>query len=203
MGKRAEHLKKLDIFRITETPENIDEGINNDGQKKQIEEQIESLKSEIIKLGRSQLQARTFAKTEYQSLKDAIAGINGNNDETMQRVIKDLLSIADGLESGIQSGSRISNPEAGSWIGGMKIVHQRVMELLKKLDVQPIKSQGVEFDPFLHNAIDIGNNPEFKDNIVIVEQRRGYIRNGKVIRHAEVIVNRQLKTLEGENEIYE
>ena len=52
MGRRIEYLKKLHVFRITETPENIDIGINNDSQN-HIKEQMESLKSEIAKLGRS------------------------------------------------------------------------------------------------------------------------------------------------------
>ncbi len=203
MRKRAENLKKLDVFRITETPENVDEDNNNQNH---IKEQIESLKSEILKLGKSQLQARTFAKSEYQSLKDAISAINGNNDGAIETVINDLLSIADGLEAGIQSGNIISNPEASSWISGMMIVHQRVMELLEKLDVHPIQSLGTEFNPLFHRAIDMGNNPGVDDNIVIVEQRRGYVRDSKVIRYAEVVVNKQLDQLniiEQEDKIYE
>jgi len=47
------------------------------------------------------------------------------------------------------------------------------------------------------------NDSEIRDNIILVEQRRGYVRNGKIIRHAEVIVNRQFEKLEGENEVYE
>ena len=94
MGKRAAVLKKLDIFRITETQEDIDEDIDDDDKNNHIEEQIESIKSEIIKLGRSQLQYRTFAKTEYQALKDAISSINGSDDGIVETVINDLLYLS-------------------------------------------------------------------------------------------------------------
>lgn len=191
MRTRIEDLKKLYVFKITETSESVNEGLNN-GNQNYIKEQMESLKSEILKLGKSQLQARTFAKSEYQALKDAISDIHGNNDGIIEAIIKDLLAIADGLEAGIQSGNLISNQEDNSWINGMKIVRQRVMELLEKLGVHPIQSLGTEFNPFFHKAIDIGNNPEVNDNIILAEQRRGYVRNNKVIRYAEVIVNRQL-----------
>ena len=191
MLKKSEYLKKLHVFRITEKPEVLDEDTNNNNQN-HIKEQIESLKSEILKLGKAQLQSRTYAKSEYQALKDAISAIHSNNDEMIEMVIKDLMAIADGLESGIQSGDMISNSEASSWIDGMMIVHQRVIELLEKLDVHPIQSLGTEFNPFFHKAIDMESNPDIDDNIILAEHRRGYIRDSKVIRYAEVIVNRQL-----------
>lgn len=40
-------------------------------------------------------------------------------------------------------------------------------------------------------AVAVEHTQEVSDNIVLEEQRRGYVRGDKVIRFAEVIVNKQ------------
>lgn len=191
--------KEMAVFKIIEEPDEID---SNDQEP--IIAQLEAVKSEVIKLGKSQLQSRTFAKTEYQALKDAISNISGKDNEIIETVINELLAIADGLESGIRSGMMLSIPEADSWIEGMDMVYQRAMDLLEKLEIQPIQALGKEFDPFLHKAVAIESKPEIGNNIIIEEQRRGYMRNGKVIRHSEVVINSFLdEFLKQEEEINE
>jgi len=180
-------IKDLNIFRITEEPEGTTDSGNNDN----IAEKLDLLKAEILKLGKSQLRTRTFAKSEYQGLREAIEAFTAGNDRLAEMVIEDLLSIADGLDSGIKAGDAISSPEIDSWLNGMKIVHERVMELLKKFDVKPLHSAGKPFDPSLHVAVAVEHTQEVSDNIVLEEQRRGYVRGDKVIRFAEVIVNKQ------------
>jgi hypothetical protein len=108
-------------------------------------------------------------------------------------VIGHLFSIADGLEAGIRAGETMSNPEMGSWLDGIRIVHRRVIELLEKFDVHPFYSVGKPFDPSLHTAVAVEHAQEINDNIILEEQRRGYIRAGKVIRYAEVVVNKRLR----------
>jgi len=154
-------------------------------------ERLESLRAEILKLGKAQIQTRMFAESEYRALREAIQEFFAGNDHVAEMVIEDLFSIADGLEAGIRAGGAISSPEMGSWLDGMKIVHQRVMELLEKFDVYPLHSVGKLFDPSLQVAVAVEHLQEVDDNIILEEQRRGYTRGDKVIRYAEVVVNKQ------------
>lgn len=189
MRQKGSDLKDRDIFRITEEPEEVANSKHNNS----VPEKLELLKAEILKLGKSQLQTRVFAKSEYQSLRETIELFAANNDQVADISIEGLLSIADGLDAGIQAGSAIHNPELASWLNGINIVHQRVMELLEKLDVRPILSVGQLFDPSLHTAVAVEDVQNVSENIVLEEQRRGYMRGDKVIRYAEVIVNRQTR----------
>jgi molecular chaperone GrpE len=152
---------------------------------------LESLRAEILKLGKAQIQARMFAESEYRALREAIEGLLADDDHVAETVLEDLFSIADGLEAGVRAGNIISSPEIGSWLDGMKIIHQRVMELLEKFDIYPVYSVGKPFDPSLHVAVAVEHLQQVDDNIILEEQRRGYARGDKVIRYAEVVVNRQ------------
>ena len=188
MQKKGSMLKYLDVFRITEEPEEV----ASSGYSGNVLERFELLKAEILKLGKSQLQARMFAKSEYQALREAIETLSANgNDPVIDMVIEGLLSIADGLDAGIKAGREIPNSEVGSWLNGMNIVHQRVIELLEKFDVRPFRSAGQPFDPAQHTAVAVEHIQDVNDNIILDEQRRGYIRGDKVIRYAEVVVNKQ------------
>lgn len=187
MRKKVPKLKHLDVFEITEEPEDA----TNSGSHGDVLEKLELLKAEMLKLGKSQLQTRTFARSEYQALREAIEMFSGNNDEIMDMVIEGLLPIADGLDAGIKTGNAIPDSEMDSWLNGLKIVHQRVMELLEKLDIHPLHSIGEFFDPARHTAVAVENIQEVDDNVVLEEQRRGYMCGDKVIRYAEVIVNKR------------
>ena len=187
MRRKGSDLKDLDIFKITEEPEEAANGENNDGVPKK----LELLKAEILKLGKSQIQTRTFAKSEYQALREAIELFAANNDRMADMSIEGLLSIADGLDAGIRAWSAMSDSEMVSWLDGINIVYQRVMELLEKFDVRPLYPVGEFFDPARHKAVAVEEVQDVSDNIVLEEQRRGYMRGDKVIRYAEVIVNKR------------
>ncbi len=187
MRKKSTKLKYLDVFEITEEPAKA----ANSGSHEDVQEKLELLKAEMLKLGKSQIQTRTFARSEYQALREAIEMLSGNNDEITDMVIEGLLPIADGLDAGIKTGNAMPDSEMDSWLNGLRIVHQRIMELLEKFDVHPLHSVGESFDPARHTAMAVEHIQEVNDNVVLEEQRRGYIRGDKVIRYAEVIVNKR------------
>ena len=65
-------------------------------------------------------------------------------------------------------------------------------KLLKKLDqfeVATFDSEGVKFDPDLHDAMMTKESKDYDDGIIIEEFEKGYKYKDKVIRHSKVIVN--------------
>ena len=188
MRKKNSKLKHTDVFKITEEPEEVVTSSSGDDML----EKLESIRAEILKLGKSQIQTRTFARSEYQALREAMAALPARDDEMIDMVVEGLLPIADGLDAGIRAGNAIQDSQAASWLDGMKIVYQRVMELLAELDVRPLHPVGEYFDPAQHTAVAVEHADDISDNIVMEEQRCGYIRGDKVIRYAEVVVNKRL-----------
>ena len=195
MWKRK--LKDADIFKITEEPE-IDTYeqdsdnvyLNSATNISVIPEKLDELKEEIIKLGKVLVRTRSSSESEYKLLRESIANISVNNDDIVEEIVGDLLSIVDGLDAGIRAGKEISYYGIDSWINGIEIVQQRIIELLEKLNIQPIDCIGNQFDPSFHIAVGVANNQDFDDNTIIDEHRRGYMRDGNVLRYAEVVVNK-------------
>jgi molecular chaperone GrpE len=163
-----------------------------------IPEKLDELKEEITKLGKVLVRTRSSSESEYKLLRESIANISVGNDdivedrksEILEEIVGDLFSIVDGLDAGIRAGQEISDDGIDSWISGIEIVQQRIIELLEKLNIQPIDCLGNQFDPSFHIAVGVANNQDFDDNTIIDEHRRGYMRNGKVLRYAEVVVNK-------------
>ncbi|MEK7398674.1 MAG: nucleotide exchange factor GrpE [Candidatus Poribacteria bacterium] len=195
MWKRK--LKDADIFKITEEPEidtyeqDSDNGyLSSATNMSIIPEKLDELKEEITKLGKVLVRTRSSYESEYKLLRESIANISVNNDDIVEEIVGDLFSIVDGLDAGIRAGKEISDYGIDSWISGIEIVQQRIIELLEKLNIQPIDCIGNQFDPSFHIAVEVANNQDFDDNTIIDEHRRGYMRNGKVLRYAEVVVNK-------------
>ena len=184
MRKDVSELRTRSVFRIIEKPEGME------SRKDDMLDKLENLEREVVKLGRSLIQMRTFSMTEYQSLKEAVEALQ-NSDQDEDMLINSLLSIADGLESGLRVKNEASGIELGPWIRGMEIVYERVIELLEKLKIKPIYSSGKPFDPSLHKAVAVEYNPWVDENTILAEHRRGYMRGNKVIRYAEVVVNKK------------
>ena len=61
---------------------------------------------------------------------------------------------------------------------------------------QNFDSEGVKFDPEIHDAMMTQISDEHEDGIIIQEFEKGYRYKDKVIRHAKVIVNSKERSKE-------
>lgn len=80
------------------------------------------------------------------------------------------------------------------WVIGVKSVAKQLADALKGLGVEKIKSVGEEFDPDLHEAVDMEDgvaDGKGKKEIVTEELQPGYMMDGEVIRHAMVKVGKK------------
>ena len=71
---------------------------------------------------------------------------------------------------------------------GIKALSKLFTDILAKIGVTPIESDGKEFDPNLHNAIMHEDDESMGENLVSQTFQKGYMLNEKVIRHAMVKV---------------
>ncbi|MGC1309496.1 MAG: nucleotide exchange factor GrpE [Phormidesmis sp.] len=67
-------------------------------------------------------------------------------------------------------------------------VYKQLVEALKKLGVSPMRSEGQEFDPNLHEAVMREPTDQYPEGTVIDELVRGYVLGERVLRHAMVKV---------------
>jgi molecular chaperone GrpE len=67
-------------------------------------------------------------------------------------------------------------------------VYKQLVESLKRIGVSPMRSEGKEFDPNLHEAVMREPTTEQPDGTVLEELVRGYVLGERVLRHAMVKV---------------
>ena len=67
-------------------------------------------------------------------------------------------------------------------------VYKDMVAQLKKIGVSPMRSEGKEFDPNLHEALMSEPTADHPEGTVIQELIRGYMMGDRVIRHARVKV---------------
>jgi molecular chaperone GrpE len=104
-------------------------------------------------------------------------------------LIKEFLPILDDFELAIDSAKK--SKSFSRFAEGVKMIFNRMRDLLKKQGLRPIKTKGEEFDPHLHQAVGTADSKKYPDNLIVEEMRRGYILNDKVLRPAVVKVNKR------------
>ncbi|MEL7506424.1 MAG: nucleotide exchange factor GrpE [Cyanobacteria bacterium J06554_1] len=67
-------------------------------------------------------------------------------------------------------------------------VYKQLVEGLKRVGVAPMRAEGKEFDPNLHEAVMREPTDQHADGTVIEELVRGYVLGERVLRHAMVKV---------------
>ncbi len=67
-------------------------------------------------------------------------------------------------------------------------VYKQLVDCLKRVGVAPMRSEGKEFDPNLHEAVMRQPTSEFPEGTVMEELQRGYMMGDRVLRHALVKV---------------
>ena len=96
-----------------------------------------------------------------------------------------LLPIIDDLERALKTPV---GTEVEGFRKGIELIHQQMVELLRKRGVKPIEAVGAEFDPRYHQAVAHESSPEHREGEVIEEFARGYMLGDRLLRPAMVKV---------------
>lgn len=97
-------------------------------------------------------------------------------------IMSEILPILDNLDRANSAQGDIESLKQG-----IDMVIKLFESTLEKLGVKEIDSS-VEFDPNLHNAVMHVEDESLGKNIIVEVLQKGYMKNGKVIRHSMVKV---------------
>ena len=190
--------KKIKKEKIEEEPKN--------GQVPEAEEEI-AKKTEALEEAEpvdEEVQEESSIKDELKDLQDRHLRLRAEFDNYKKRkdrefirllqyegkdVIISFLGIADDLQRMIASADGDKSKNAKSLVAGMNLILEKLHRRLSALKVEPFDSEGVKFDPELHDAMMTQTSDDHEDGVVIQEFEKGYKYKDRVIRHAKVIVN--------------
>jgi molecular chaperone GrpE len=71
---------------------------------------------------------------------------------------------------------------------GLEMTLKLLIDALEKSSIKPINPLGQLFDPTLHQAISVQENPEAQANTVLEVLQKGYQLHDRLIRPALVVV---------------
>jgi molecular chaperone GrpE len=107
-----------------------------------------------------------------------------------ERVLKDVLEVADNLERATDAHAAGANvADAASVLKGVTLVLRLLQQKLERHEVRPFESKGQPFDPRLHEAISRVESADVPAGAVAVELQKGYRIGDKLLRPAMVSVS--------------
>lgn len=144
-----------------------------EGLKKQIEE----LKTQYARLAADfdNFRKRTEKEKEELDLQSKCA------------TIRELLPVIDNFERA-RAQIKPQNDAEMNIHKSYQSVYKQMVDALKKLGVSPMRPEGQEFDPNLHEAIMRETTDQYPEGTVVEELMRGYVLGDRILRHAMVKV---------------
>lgn len=153
-----------------------------ESQEKAASEEQDGVSSEIndlqTKLVRLQADFQNYKK-RVEKEKDDLVSIG------VVSIANEILPVIDNFERALEH-----EGDSASFKEGMELIYEGLKNALKAKGIVELKALGEDFNPDFHQAVSMGHNDEYKENQVIEVLLKGYEYNGKVIRHAMVIVNK-------------
>ena len=181
--------KNNGIDKDESTNEPIDELIDSEKENSKeleseedspsLEEEIESLKDQILRAKAEVQNVRRVAEQEVR--KARLYGV--------ESLAKNFLSVGDNLERAIESLNDDSKPE--DLEEGLKLILKSYEDALETGGIISIDPKGEPFNPEQHEALSVIENEDLEPNSIVEVIQRGFMIQDRVLRPAKVIVTKK------------
>lgn len=143
---------------------------------------VERIKAErdqlVDRLARLQAEFENARKREARERTDF-------RDFAVSGAVEQFLPVLDNFQLALGSSGSLEQLRTG-----IELIIKQMEDVLRALNVQPVESVGVRFDPRVHEALESVDRTDLPDHQVLEEVRRGYRIRDRLLRPALVrIVN--------------
>ena len=178
---------------LADIEENTDKGKKSFFSKKKdkdkmkiqdLEKEIEQLKAEKAELNDRFL--RLFS--EFDNYKKRVSKEKLDLISTAsEKVLVSLLPVIDDFERAIAANEKVDDVD--SIKEGFNLIYNKLVQMMKRFDVEEIQAKGEEFNTDFHEAVTHfpAQKEEDKGKVIDVTEK-GYKLKDKVIRYAKVVV---------------
>ena len=128
---------------------------------------------------------------DYQNYqKRATKEVVSAREYANESMMKELLGVLDDMERGLEAAAE--NHDADDpLLTGMQLVHDKLLDSLKKFGLELIPAEGLPFDPEKHSAMMQEESDEVPPMTVIRQLQKGYELKGRTLRPSAVIVSKE------------
>jgi molecular chaperone GrpE len=138
-------------------------------------EQLRGERDQLVdRLARLQAEFDNARKRESKERQDI-------RDYATQAAVEPFLGVMDNFGLALSATGDVAQLRTG-----VELIVKQMDEALRTLNVQPVESVGVQFDPRVHEALGSIETLEHPDHQVLEEIRRGYKLRDKLLRPALV-----------------
>ena len=155
------------------------EELESEEESPSLEEEIESLKDQVLRAKAEVQNVRRVAEQEVR--KARLYGV--------ESLAKNFLSVGDNLERAIESLNDDSKPE--DLEEGLKLILKSYEDALETGGIISIDPKGEPFNPEQHEALSVIENEDLEPNSIIEVIQRGFMIQDRVLRPAKVIVTQK------------
>ena len=183
-AKNDKNLKK-EVSNLQKEIHNLQNKLNEMNKNEDL------LNKKIIEISETAQKQINDFKENYKKqfeikLKDA-------KDFQFQSFFEKFLSPLNNLYMAVEFGTKNNdNPELVGYVKGFELLVNQMFIILESSGISPIEPKiGDEFDPALHNIVELIESKEFKKDKIVELRNRGYKLNGRVIIPANVLVSKK------------
>lgn len=146
--------------------------------------ELEALKDELTQAKEQALRAAAEAQNIRRR---AEQDVEKAHKFGLEKFINDVLPVADNLERSIEAASA-EGADLKVITEGVELTLKSLLDALKRHQVEQISPEGEPFDPQLHQAMTMVEQPDAEPNSVINVFQKGYTLHGRLVRPAMVVV---------------
>ena len=151
-----------------------------------LDEMVSQLQEDVLAARDAALRAQADAQNVKRR---AEQDVEKARKFALERFSGDLLPVLDSLERALEASSG-GDEAARSITEGVELTLKSLLDVMKKYHVEPVDPMGEPFDPQLHQAMSMVENPDVEPNTVTAVMQKGYTLNGRLIRPAMVMVSK-------------
>ncbi|MEM1187922.1 MAG: nucleotide exchange factor GrpE [Pseudomonadota bacterium] len=107
----------------------------------------------------------------------------------LERFCAELLPVVDNLERALEAATP-DDEAVRPMAEGVELTLKSFMGALQKFQIEALDPAGEPFDPELHQAMSMVENPDAEPNTVLAVMQKGYTLNGRLVRPAMVMVSK-------------
>ena len=187
--------KKLD----PEAEQDMDENIENQDSAEAVDEADEQ--SQLIETMQKLVQAEAVIahqKDEVLRVQAEMQNLRRRTEQDIEKAHKfgqerlstELLAVMDNLERALQVGMDREDEAVKALLQGVELTLKSFVDCFRKFSIVQIDPLGEPFDPQLHQAMSMQENPNVEPDTVTAVMQKGYTLHGRVIRPAMVMVSK-------------
>lgn len=143
------------------------------------QEEIATLKDQVLRAQAEQQNIRRRAELDVEKA----------HKFGSEKLVKELLPILDNLERALAA-APAGDEAANNLVEGVQMTLDMFVSGLAKFKCEVVSPEGEPFNPDLHQAMSMVENPDMEPNTVMAVMQKGYTLQGRLMRPAMVVVSK-------------